>query len=50
MQRQGYCVRCKKMIDIKDGQVVTWPNGRRALKGTCPNCNTGVNAILPKNA
>ena len=44
----GWCVRCKKSVPIKDGKEVVWKNGMKAMKGKCPNCNTTVNCILGK--
>lgn len=37
---QGYCVKCKAMREIKDAQVVTLKNKRKAIKGVCPSCGT----------
>lgn len=45
---QGYCVKCKKKVDIKDAKTVVWKNGMKAATGTCPNCGIKVNAILGK--
>ena len=39
---EGYCVKERKKVEIKDPQQVTMKNGRPATKGTCPNCGTGV--------
>jgi len=39
---QAYCVKDKKMVEIKDPQKVTLKNGKSATKGTCPNCGTSV--------
>lgn len=47
LQGQAYCVKCKKMIDVKDGVLKMSKNGRRMLSGKCPNCNTSVNKFLP---
>jgi len=45
---QGYCVKCRQKRDITDGQEVTMKNGRKALKGKCGTCGTGMYRILPK--
>ena len=37
---QAYCVKCRKMVEIQNPQQVTLKNGRKAVKGTCPE--TGV--------
>lgn len=48
MAEIGYCVKCKKSQEIKDAQEVTMKNGRRAVKGKCPVCGTGMYKILGK--
>jgi hypothetical protein len=44
----GYCVKCKAKKEMKDSNEVTMKNGRRALKGTCSSCGTGMYKILGK--
>lgn len=44
----GYCVKCKAKQEMKGSSEVTMKNGRRALKGTCPACGTGMFKILGK--
>lgn len=39
---QGYCVKCRKKVEIKDAKKITMKNGKPATKGSCPNCGTGV--------
>jgi len=39
---QGYCMKCRKKVDIKDAQSVKMKNGRPATKGVCPKCGTKV--------
>ena len=39
---QGYCVKCRKKVEIKDAKKITMKNGKPAQKGTCPGCGTGV--------
>ena len=39
---QGYCVKCRKKVEIKDAKKITMKNGKPATKGTCPKCGTGV--------
>lgn len=36
----AYCVKCKEKREVQDPEQVTMKNGRKALKGTCPNCGT----------
>ncbi len=45
---EGYCVKCKAKREMKDTSEVTMANGRRALKGKCDTCTTGMFKILPK--
>mgnify|MGYP001615078955 CR=1 FL=1 len=46
MADQGYCVKCKEKRDIKDAAEVEMKNGRKALKGSCTTCGTGMFKIL----
>lgn len=39
---EAYCVKCKAKKEIKDESTVTTKNGRKALKGTCPDCGRGM--------
>jgi Zn finger protein HypA/HybF involved in hydrogenase expression len=45
---EGYCVKCKSKKEIKGGAEVTMKNGRKAMKGKCPTCGTGMFRILGK--
>jgi len=45
---EGYCVKCKAKREMADAQEVTMKNGRRAAKGKCPECGTGMYKILGK--
>ncbi len=45
---EAYCVKCKAKTEIKDPQNVTMKNGRKAIKGKCPTCGTGLYRILGK--
>ena len=44
----AYCVKCKGKKEMKDAQKVKMKNGRSAMKGTCPDCGTGLYRILSK--
>lgn len=44
----GYCVKCKSKKAIKDPKETTLKNGRKAMKGKCPDCGTGMFRILGK--
>jgi hypothetical protein len=45
---EAYCVKCKAKREMSNAQEVTMKNGRRAMKGTCPTCGTGMYKILGK--
>ena len=45
---EAYCVKCKAKREMKDSAEVVMKNQRRALKGTCPECGTGMFKILGK--
>ena len=45
---EAYCVKCKAKKEIKGANEVTMKNGRKALKGTCPTCGTGMFRITGK--
>jgi hypothetical protein len=37
---EAFCVKCKAKREIKDPVQTTMKNGRPAVQGTCPVCNT----------
>ena len=39
---EGYCVKEKKKVEIKDPKQVTMKNGRPAIQGICPDCGTKI--------
>jgi len=43
---EGYCVKCKAKRNMSNTQEVTMKNGRKALKGKCSSCGTGMYKIL----
>jgi len=45
---EGYCVKCKAKKEMQAATEVVMKNQRRALKGTCPDCGTGMFKILGK--
>lgn len=45
---EAYCVKCKAKKEMKDPEEVTMKNGRKAAKGKCPDCGTGMYRILGK--
>ncbi len=44
----GYCVKCKTKRTMKNPQEIKMKNGRKAIKGTCSNCGTGIFRITGK--
>jgi|GEM_PF-357588 len=44
----GYCVKCKEKREMQDAEEVTMKNGRKAMKGKCGVCGTGMYKILGK--
>ena len=48
MAETGYCVKCKSKKEMKDSKEVTMKNKRKAMKGKCPACGTGMYRILGK--
>ncbi len=45
---EGYCVKCKSKKEIQDAKEVTMKNKRKAVKGKCSSCGTGMYRILSK--
>ena len=43
---EGYCVKCKAKREMSDAKEVTMKNGRKAQKGKCAKCGTGMYKIL----
>lgn len=43
-----YCVKCRAKRSTDDYQEVVTKNGRKAAKGKCPNCGTGMYKIMGK--
>jgi hypothetical protein len=43
---EGYCVKCKAKKEIVDAVDEVMKNGRKAIKGKCPTCGTGMFKIL----
>jgi len=44
----GYCVKCKKTVTMKDEKETKTKRGTRMAKGKCPDCGTTVCRILGK--
>jgi hypothetical protein len=41
-------MKCKKGVEMKNGQETTMKNGMKAMKGVCPVCGTKVFRIMGK--
>ncbi len=39
---EGYCVKERKKVEIKDPEQITMKNGRPEVTGTCPSCGTKI--------
>jgi hypothetical protein len=42
MGTEGYCVKCKAKVEIKDPKESLTKRGTKIAKGSCPNCSTTV--------
>lgn len=45
---QAYCLKCKSKKEMKNSEEVVLKNGRKAIKGKCPDCGTVMIKILGK--
>ncbi len=45
---EGYCVKCKMKKEMKDAKEVIMKNKRKAMKGKCITCGTGMYRIMSK--
>jgi hypothetical protein len=39
---EGYCVKERKKVTIKDPVQTTMKNGKPAIRGVCPDCGTKI--------
>jgi RNase P subunit RPR2 len=37
---QAYCMKCRKMREMRNTKAITLKNGRPATQGVCPVCGT----------
>jgi len=44
-QVEGYCLKDKKKVEMKDPTPITMKNGKPATVGTCPICGTKIYKI-----
>lgn len=49
---EAYCVKCRAKNEMIDGKEVTMKTGKKAMKGKCGKCGTGMYLIMasPKKA
>jgi predicted RNA-binding Zn-ribbon protein involved in translation (DUF1610 family) len=47
-ESEGFCLRCRAYREPLGPRKVTLPNGRRAIRGTCPECGAGIMLIIKK--
>jgi DNA-directed RNA polymerase subunit RPC12/RpoP len=45
-ETQGYCVKCKASVTIKDAVKKIAANGRAMMQGICPHCSTKVTKFI----
>ena len=43
---EGYCVKCKAKKEIVNAVEEVMKNGRKAIKGKCPDCGTVMFKML----
>ncbi len=43
--KMGYCVKCKKKVQMENPEKGVTKNNREITKGSCPECGTTVCAI-----
>lgn len=46
----AYCLKCRKMREMKSAKSVTMKNGRPAMKGVCVKCGTKMMKIVSGTA
>ena len=42
LEQTGYCVKCKKKVEIKNPKESKTKKGTKIAKGQCPKCDTTV--------
>jgi len=41
-----YCVKCRSKVIVTGPSIIKWPNGKKALKGQCPHCDTKTYRVV----
>ncbi len=42
----GFCLKCRKKVELKNPKETVLKNGAKAFVGTCPHCGTKVYTIV----
>ncbi|MBI4833491.1 MAG: hypothetical protein HY811_01550 [Planctomycetes bacterium] len=50
MLEKGFCVKCKKRMDIENYKEVVLSNGMKAIRGACSSCGTPIFTIVGRAA
>ena len=46
MPVEAYCVKCRKKSEMVEAEDVVMSNGKRAVRGKCRACGTGMYKIV----
>jgi hypothetical protein len=46
---RGYCVKCRKMVDMNNVEDAEFSNGKKAIKGSCCVCGKTLYKIKQEN-
>jgi hypothetical protein len=46
VEYEGYCVKCREKVMVRNGVVGRTSKGRPMAKGTCPKCGTTVTRFI----
>lgn len=50
MAEIGYCVKCRKKVEMQETKEIQTKNKKRAMMGTCPICKIKVFRFLKTTA
>lgn len=39
---KAYCIKCKKMVEMKNPKEVKMKSGNKGLQGICPTCGIKI--------
>ena len=46
MPVEAYCVKCRKKCEMIEAEEVVMSNGKKAMRGKCRACGTGMYKIV----